>query len=156
MPKDGQGSFKRLRTRRSRCERELPAPGWRARGTSVMGQLVSYRGSSVKRRKVHQAPLLAKIGNDARWQASALSFSWRATICYLRSVSRSSETSIVTSKMQPIGTRNRRLISRTRKRARRRKRDVPARARKHESANATLCREFRHISSFSGTRVCRC
>ncbi|XP_011053168.1 PREDICTED: uncharacterized protein LOC105145373 [Acromyrmex echinatior] len=32
----------------------------------VMGQLVSYRGSSVRGRKVYPVPLLAKIGNDAR------------------------------------------------------------------------------------------
>lgn len=36
---------------RSRCERELPALGWRVCGIGVMGQLVSYCGSSVRRRK---------------------------------------------------------------------------------------------------------
>lgn len=36
-------SFKRLRTRGSRCEL-----GWRVCGIGVMGQLVSYRGSSVR------------------------------------------------------------------------------------------------------------
>lgn len=44
-------SFKRLRTRGSRCERELPALGWRVCSIGVMGQLVSYRGSSVRGRK---------------------------------------------------------------------------------------------------------
>lgn len=44
----GRRSFKRLRTRGSRCERELPALGWRVCSIGVMGQLVSYRGSSVR------------------------------------------------------------------------------------------------------------
>ncbi|TGZ36181.1 hypothetical protein DBV15_07245 [Temnothorax longispinosus] len=80
MPKDGRGSFKRLRTRRSRCERELPVPGWRVCGTAIMGQLVSYRGSSVRGRKVHPVPLLAKIGNNAREQLrSVLRFAPRRT-----------------------------------------------------------------------------
>ena len=51
-------SFKRLRTRGSRCERELPALGWRVCSIGVMGQLVSYRGSSVSGRKGTSCTLL--------------------------------------------------------------------------------------------------
>ena len=51
-------SFKRLRTRGSRCERELPALGWRVCSIGVMGQLVSYRGSSVSGRKGTPCTLL--------------------------------------------------------------------------------------------------
>lgn len=42
----------------SRCERELPAPGWRIHDAAVMGQLVSYRGSSVSGRR---GPALVRV-----------------------------------------------------------------------------------------------
>ncbi|EZA51804.1 hypothetical protein X777_09561, partial [Ooceraea biroi] len=44
-------------------------------GGGVMGQLVSYRGSSVRGRKVHPA-LLAEIGSDARWPSARSAFSF--------------------------------------------------------------------------------
>lgn len=103
-------SFKRLRTRGSRCEL-----GWRVCGIGVMGQLVSYRGSSVRGTERYSGRARRHRARVARRKREIYIYTvlFLGVVCPFSSSSSSSNLCIHAEDIR-AGTRNRRLISRTR------------------------------------------